>query len=165
MVEAKHRRSAMEVEPLQLRLDLLHLVEELERVAKRIAHLQHAADAGLRRVDPCGREPPRGQISFDQVEIALMPHTEPEPGRGRDRGTSQHQRVPQTLLPAPQIDRVGRPCGHDHSEQPGVEPLRRVEVGHAQLDVRGADDVVRSARRRADTSSVAMVIVRGCIDC
>ena len=57
-----------------------------------------------------------------------MPDTEPEPGRGRDRGPSQHQRVVQTLLPAAQVDRVRRPFGHDHAEQLDVEALRRVEV-------------------------------------
>jgi hypothetical protein len=40
VVEAQDRRSAVKVEALQLRLELLHREEELERVAERIPYPQ-----------------------------------------------------------------------------------------------------------------------------
>src|SRR2546421_10795859 len=50
VVEAEDRRAAMQVKALQLRVKLLHLIDELQRVPERVPHPEHAPDAGFRSV-------------------------------------------------------------------------------------------------------------------
>ena len=106
MVEAQDRRAAMQVEALQLRLELLHLVDELQRVPERVPDAQHAADARRRTVGPGDRAAARDSKSCgEQVEVLLAAHAEAEaPAAAARRRGAQDERVVHALLPAAQVD-------------------------------------------------------------
>ena len=149
MVDARDRRAALQVEALQLRVELAHLVEEREREAERVAHVQGAPDARVLAVDARGRAAARGEIGRERVEVVLAAHPEREAPEARDGPLAQDERVVQPLLPAAQVERARRALAHEQPEQVDVEVLGGGEVEHGELGPGGPDDVVGRAARAA----------------
>ena len=89
VVEAEDRRAAMQVKALQLRVELLHLMDELQRVSERVPHPEHPTDARIRSVGPGNRQSLRLEIAGEEVEVPLAAHAEAEPRGGRDGRVAQ----------------------------------------------------------------------------
>ena len=125
MVHPHHGRPALEVEPLQLGLEALDLVEELERHAERVPHAQRAAHAEMVTVHAARHAAAPGEIGLDQVEVVVRADAEGEALHADRVGAAEDERMVHPLLPAAQVEGFVGARRHDQPQQVDVEPSPR----------------------------------------
>jgi hypothetical protein len=139
VVEPLRMTALVEVVAAQQMRPPLHRGVELDLKAEGIGEVQGAALERLlgERVSDAGCRKERRGL----VEIVFVADFEPQPVAGRRRRQAQHQRVMLMLLAAAQVHSFAVVVLDMQPDGVFVERAGRLEVGHVEHDVAGADDV------------------------
>jgi hypothetical protein len=142
VVQPGDRPGAVQVEALGQPLNVVTVVEVLDREAERVLHRDGLTQPAARP----GRPPPHraaqvAVVRLRRVQFNRRADPVAESGQGRHRPLAQHQRMMQVLLETPQVDGGAVLLGDDQAQDTGIELRGRGQVGHHQLGVGGADDV------------------------
>ncbi len=130
-------------------LDVLGVVEELDREAERVLDSHGLADAAAAaRRDALGTHAEGAVVVLGTVELPRGTDAVGEPGARRHLALAQHQGVVEVLLEGAQVDGVVVLGGDDQAEHVDVEPRGLRQVGDDQLGVGATDDVGRCGHRQ-----------------
>ena len=155
VVDARERRAALQVEALQLRLELAHLVEEREREAERVAHVQRRAPCpGARRRRCASRSRARRSRRRARRGRSSARTRKREPRDAGDRPLAQDERVVRVAPPS-RAGRARLACARSRSARARRRRTARTAARSSTTSsaTAGAHDVVRRLRAGAAATS------------